>query len=89
MVKELDDIIYRRLRQTPPENCAVVPRSTPIVAFGRFRKAHVATVSLNPSFAEFELVNGKHRFHTLDTLQVRDYKDLGTSHCEMILDLPS
>ncbi|KPV45120.1 hypothetical protein [Alicyclobacillus ferrooxydans] len=82
----LDNVIYRRLNMTPPENCTVVPRSTPVIAFGRYKTAPIATVSLNPSYREFQLVGGQHRFQTLDTLDVCDYGQLQKGDCKKILD---
>ena len=85
-VRKLDEVIARRLRQRPPEDCTVVPRSTQVIAFGRFRRARVATISLNPSHREFEEVRGERRFHTLETLGIADYRELGQEHAIRILD---
>jgi len=82
----LDEMILGRLRQTPPENCTVVPGSTAVIAFGRFRTARVATVSLNPSYMEFKLVGGERRFHTLDSLGIRRYEDFDEASRDRLLD---
>jgi hypothetical protein len=45
--------IAERIRRQPPEGHGVVAGSTPVVAFGDFRRARVATLGLNPSKSEF------------------------------------
>lgn len=37
----------------PPTNCGVIPRTTPVVSFGDFTTAKIATLGINPSSAEF------------------------------------
>jgi hypothetical protein len=38
---------------TPPVDCGVIPRTTPVVSFGDFTTAKIATLGINPSSAEF------------------------------------
>jgi len=38
---------------TQPVDCGVIPKSTPVVSFGNFTTAKVATLGINPSSAEF------------------------------------
>jgi hypothetical protein len=38
---------------TPPANCGVIPKTTPVVSFGDFTTAKIATLGINPSSAEF------------------------------------
>lgn len=45
--------VEERIRRPMPANLAVVPGSTPVVSFGDFRKAKVATLGWNPSKNEF------------------------------------
>ncbi|MCK2017956.1 hypothetical protein [Peribacillus frigoritolerans] len=82
----LEQILAERLREEPPENCTVVKGSIPIIAFGRFRSAKVASVSLNPSWAEFEPVKDNYRFHTLKTLGVDSYSNITDKHVNQIVD---
>jgi hypothetical protein len=82
----LDNIIMNRLKQEPPKGCTVVEGSTAVIAFGKFRSAKLATVSLNPSYREFDLVNGKQRFHNLESLGVIKYDELDEMHKKLILD---
>lgn len=85
-LQDLDKLILKRLQQNPPKNCTVVAKSTPIIAFGKFRTAEVATISLNPSYKEFDIVHGKLRFHTLESLGVKSYSDINEEHLDKIID---
>lgn len=82
----LDAAILNRLREEPPENCSIVLGSIPVLAFGRFKDAEVATISLNPSYREFEIVRGQRRFHTLDSLGLREYNEITESHALQVQD---
>ena len=68
--------IAERIRRPRPEGCGVVVGSTPVVAFGDFRRARVATLGLNPSKSEFlntygqELIGADRRLATLASLGV-------------------
>lgn len=85
-MKTLDDIILNRLRQSPPKDYSVVPGSTPVIAFGKFRSAKVATISLNPSYHEFDIVKGERRFHTLESLAITKYEEINETHKNLVLD---
>lgn len=67
------DYIARRIRTPYPDIRYVLRGSTPVISFGDFRTAHVATLGINPSDSEF-LQNGewltgdKQRFATLRSL---------------------
>lgn len=45
--------VAARLREDPPLDHGVIPGSLPVVSFGDFATAGVATISLNPSDKEF------------------------------------
>ncbi len=47
------DRVAAMVRRDPPEDCCVVPGTTPVVAFGEPRMAEVATLAINPSSREF------------------------------------
>jgi hypothetical protein len=72
----LPGYLEARLRQQAPSRLFVVPQSTPVVAFGDFFRAEVATLGLNPSRQEFlspsgELLRaGLQRFETMVSLSV-------------------
>jgi hypothetical protein len=69
--------VIDRLR-VPAVNANIVPNSTPVISFGDFRTAKVATLGLNPSVYEFlerngvELGGGSRRFETLTSLGVQE-----------------
>jgi len=50
--------IADRIRTPAPKDCYVVPESTPVVWFGEFERATVATLGLNPSRQEFLSTEG-------------------------------
>lgn len=67
--------VMERIRQDPPENACVPDGWTPVVSFGNQPAARVATVSINPSTAEFEvrgreLDGPQRRFETLASLGI-------------------
>lgn len=70
--------IERRIRRRVPTDCQIVAGSTPVVAFGRFRTAQVATLGLNPSKNEFldgtgnELDGADRRLATHASLGIAD-----------------
>lgn len=49
----IHDYIENRLRAIPTPNCGVLPDAPPIIAFGNFESARLATVGINPSHREF------------------------------------
>jgi hypothetical protein len=67
--------VSARIRTAYPDDCHVVLGSTPIVSFGDFQGAWVATLGLNPSDREFLgkggwLSDGERRLETLQSLQL-------------------
>lgn len=58
-----------------------MPGSSPVVTFGRFREAEIATIGLNPSLREFvdneghELTGSARRFHTLSSLGISSFSE--------------
>jgi hypothetical protein len=72
--------VAARIRRPPPPDCHVLPRSTPVVAFGDPRRSAAATLGLNPSRIEFEengveLTGKCRRFETLASLGVERLDD--------------
>ncbi len=57
--------VVAMVRRALPRGCGVVPGSTPVVAFGDPQSAEIATLGINPSWAEFcagdELLTGARR----------------------------
>jgi hypothetical protein len=67
------EYLANMVRRAPPPVATVVPRSTPVLAFGDPCRAQVATLGINPSGREF-IENGRllserrRRLSTLDSL---------------------
>jgi hypothetical protein len=74
--------IAARIRRAALTEAGVVPDSLPVVSFGDPGIANVATVSLNPSWLEFQSSSGdwllgeKRRLASLKSLRVQDPRDL-------------
>lgn len=81
-----------RAMRVPPDDCAVVPGSTPVVAFGHPLHPEVATLGINPSSGEFLsrdgslLSGGKRRLATLDSLGVATSADIDNAAAAKIVD---
>lgn len=52
------DAIAKLMELLPPKGIGVIPQTTPVISFGDFTKARVATLGINPSSREF-LSGGK------------------------------
>ena len=70
-----------RIRKPAPAGCDVVVGSTPVVSFGDFTRARVATVAINPSSKEFLGRDGR--------LRAGDSRRLSTLHSLKCEDLAS
>lgn len=55
----LKPYLVERIRRPPPEGCFVIPWSPPVVAFGAFRTAWLASIGINPSVREFRDEDGR------------------------------
>lgn len=84
--------ILKRLTQSH-ERPAEVPQSTPVLGFGRFLTASVATLGLNPSRREFcayrstqLLPEARRRLATLSSLGLASYAEAGTNEHQATLD---
>ena len=69
--------IKHRIRADIPVGRQIVPGSTPVVAFGRFRTAQVATLGLNPSKAEF--LDGQGNELTGENRRLATHESMGTA----------
>jgi len=61
---DLEPIILEKIAgMSPPLECGVIPQTTPVVSFGDFNTAKIATLGINPSSAEFlsagQLIQGE------------------------------
>lgn len=78
IARMIPSYIDARIRRPPPQDCFVVPGSTPVVSFGNAMTATVATLGLNPSRVEFlkddgsELVGASRRLATRSSLGTPD-----------------
>src|SRR5205823_3078275 len=88
----LPPYIEGRLRQPPKPGLAIVPQSTPVVAFGDFFHSQVATLGLNPSRQEFVdrsgslLVGNRQRFESLTSLGVDSLETAPTDALLRVVD---
>lgn len=71
---------------------SVISWGSPILSFGNLENSRVATLGLNPSNREFvdkmgkELNGSERRFHSLSSLKINNWNDVGTKHLKLILD---
>jgi hypothetical protein len=68
------------VRRPVPPGAPVVAGSTPVVAFGEFRRAEVATLGINPSAAEFRadgrlLGGSRRRLATTESLGLAEFTE--------------
>jgi len=88
----IPDYLEARVRRPIPSQLCVVPGTTPIIAFGDFMNARVATLGLNPSRQEFltrrgELLEGsKSRFETLRSLGVSSLEAAPISAVKKVIE---
>jgi hypothetical protein len=83
--------LLERASEPPPEDCNVVPGSTPVVSFGHPLSPKVATLGINPSSAEFlaggRLLEGKkRRLATLTSIEAASYGDIDEGKAAEIID---
>jgi hypothetical protein len=84
--------IEERIRRPPPTGACIVPGSTPVVAFGNVRSAHVATLGLNPSRVEFVdnhgylLMGERRRLATQSSLGISDLRDATAEVVDQVLE---
>lgn len=89
---EWPDYLVERAMQPPPEQSNIVPRSTPVVAFGHPLDPEVATLGINPSSGEFLgrdknlLAGPKRRLATLESLGVNSYEELDAVKAAEIIE---
>lgn len=71
-------------------DCEVITWASPVVAFGDYKKSHIATVGLNPSNREFvdgkgkELTGHEKRFQTLSSLKIDSWASLDINGFDLI-----
>lgn len=89
MEKITRSIIKSRL-EIQSETLDIIPWSTPIISFGNVNNSILATVGINPSNREFEDIKGaelnneNRRFHTLESLNIKNWNNIQESHLQRI-----
>lgn len=83
--------LLERVEQVPPEGCAVVPGSTPVVSFGHPLNPAVATLGINPSSGEFLksgrlLLGPSRRLATLQSIGAATHDEIDESRAAEIID---
>lgn len=85
----MQEQVLNRILQKPVVD-AVIPGSTPVISFGDFTKARVATLGINPSSVEFlsgkSLIQDKKRLCDYETLGIPFNATLDKKHALKILD---
>lgn len=86
----LKDKLQKILASSELLDCEVIEWASPVIAFGDYKRSHVATVGLNPSNREFvdkkgnELTGHKKRFQTLSSLKIDSWATLDENGFELI-----
>lgn len=89
MISELTNLIdYFNIKNLDDLN--VIQWSSPVICFGNIDNSKVATLGINPSNREFvdlkglELKNEHRRFHTLNSLKLKNWNDYEIEHLKKI-----
>lgn len=88
------ETLIQRIMRDVPENCHVVPVSTPIVSFGNLYEARAVSIGINPSVDEFMsrhiprriLPEEKKRFLDYETLGLEPGSKITREKAEQVLD---
>lgn len=83
--------LLERAALQPPNDCAVVPGSTPVVSFGHPLDPRVATLGINPSSGEFlaagQLLQGdQRRLATLQSIEDPSYEGIDEAKAVAIIE---
>ncbi len=82
--------VRTRILKLPPPDVPIIPASTPVVSFGDFTQASVASIGLNPSKREFLYSDGTlvdssaRRLSTLDSLGIEKVDEFTDIHVNQI-----
>ena len=88
----MEEELLAFIKQPIPENMPIVAQSIPILFFGNINTAKSATISINPSYAEFTDKHGKifpsaqKRFIDRDELGVKDTDELSDHEAKRVYD---
>ena len=84
-------VVAERIRRPVPLGLSVLPGSLPVASFGDPDTASIATLSLNPSWLEFQtqsgewLLCGQRRLASLVSLGVKDPRNLGDDQVAQVV----
>jgi hypothetical protein len=86
----IPEYVKARIRRDYPANCHVVHGTTPVVSFGDFQSAWVATLGLNPSDKEFRsggrwLEGSDQRLETLESLGLTSLSEATDAQVKQIV----
>lgn len=88
--KSLLEQLINQLTLETINDLSIIPFASPIVSFGSYKNSTVATMGLNPSDREFvdisgnELIGKDRRFHTLNSLEINEWKEVTSKHVSEI-----
>jgi len=90
-IAEVPPYLIEMVRRKVPQGCEVMAGTVPVVSFGDLRTAKVATLSINPSNAEFAvkgqfLHESKRRLATLESLGADDPSTLSDDQVVSVID---
>ena len=92
MSEQYENEVITRVSRAIPAGWKVVPRSTPVVSFGRPHGARVATLGINPSRQEFTTAKGqllaksKKRLTDRTSLNIIDENTLSPEEATEVID---
>lgn len=91
MIAPVLPVVAERIRRPVPVRLSVLPGSLPVVSFGDPNAATVATLSLNPSWLEFQSVSGawllgrERRLASLVSVGADDPRDLDDTQVAQVV----
>lgn len=90
--KELKKTI-QKIDQLRNKDLELITWGAPIISFGSIESSKVATLGINPSDKEFiddhgnEITGKKRRFHSLNSLGIKEWSEIESSHIQSIKKL--
>lgn len=90
-MKESLSTLLKQFCDKELEDANVIPWASPVPVFGNIKSSKIGTLGLNPSNREFvdtkgeELSGFERRFHTLNSLGLKSWKNAKKSHLEKIM----
>lgn len=85
-------LLIEKIENPVLKDTDLITWAAPIPSFGNIKNSSVATLGINPSNREYvdlsgnELTGYSRRFHTLNSLELTDWKQVKDSHLDLILE---